>query len=464
MRRSFVKESFFSLPAEALFAFHERPDAFRLLTPESFEIEVLSTASTLRPSEDVVRFVTRPLGLPQRMAMVHTRYEPPHLFVDEQLQGPFSTWRHDHQLRAGGWKGDPAVMLRDWIRISHPLLFLPLPLIRRQLRELFAYRHRITAQTLAAEMAAGPMAGLRVAVTGATGLIGRRLCELLQEQGCHVIALVREPQRAQLEEGIEQVRWDFDDPGQGDWRAALERADALVHLAGTPLFAQRWTPEFKLRMERSRVEGTRQLVQAMAAAQRRPRVFVSASAIGFYGQDAGGLCDERAPPGQDLLARICLGWEDEARAAERLGVRCVQLRIGIVLSEASGALKEMLPLFRLGLGAVLGRPEPWINWVHLEDVVRVCTMALLDEGLQGPLNVVAPHPVSNAVFARTLGQVLGRPCLLRAPVWALKFGIGEAAEYASGGPRVLADEVRGRGYRFFFDDLEGAYQSLLGRW
>jgi uncharacterized protein (TIGR01777 family) len=172
---------------------------------------------------------------------------------------------------------------------------------------------------------------------------------------------------------------------------------------------------------------------------------------------------ESSPAGGDLLADICTAWEAEARAVERAGVRSVQVRTGVVLSPASGALKEMLPLFRLGLGGVLGRPTPWMNWIHLEDVARIFVMALDDGELSGPLNAVAPHPVINRTLANTLGHVLRRPSLMRYPEALLRVGIGEAARYAAGGPRVLADRVQELGYTFFFPELELALRHLLRR-
>jgi uncharacterized protein (TIGR01777 family) len=190
---------------------------------------------------------------------------------------------------------------------------------------------------------------------------------------------------------------------------------------------------------------------------------VSASAQGIYGRDPERLVDEASPEGDDLLARLCVAWEQEARVAEDVGIRAVQVRIGIVLSPESGALREMLLPFKLGLGGVLGHPHPWINWIHLEDCVRILLMAVLDESMLGPINAVAPHPVTNKIFAHTLARVLRRPCLLRYPPFLMRALIGEAGDYSSGGPRVRADLVQEGGYEFFFQELEPALRSLLGR-
>lgn len=465
MKAVFARESFFSAPREELFAFHERPDAFAALTPPWSGVEVLETVSTLAPSDERARFVTRFLFLRFAFEMAHTVYEPPARFVDEQRAGLFTSWRHEHRFAAAGGERMPAALLRDEIRFAHPLLFLFKPFVTGRLGRLFEFRHAETARALREGAAGRTLAGRRIAITGATGLLGRRLGEVLREQGAAVIGLVRDVERARrrLDPGIELVRFDFHHPEDGDWRARLDGVDGVVHLAGTPLFARRWTASFKQEMEASRVEGTRQIVEAIAAATRRPPVLVTASAIGIYGNDPRREVDEDTPPGDDLLARICERWEAAARPVEEAGVRLVLPRLGIVLSRRSGALKEMLLPFRLGLGGVFGRPEPFINWIHLEDAVRIIALALVDERLSGPYNLVAPAPVDNATYARTLARVLGRPALLRYPAGLLRALIGPAAEYASGGPRVASGRLDGAGYRFFYEELEPALRNALGR-
>jgi len=464
MKQVFQKETFLSAPPEAVFAFHEHPEAFRILSPPSFNVDVRSTASTLRPSEDIVRFNTNVMGLSFPFAMVHTVYRPPGLFVDEQLIGFFSYWKHEHRFLRGGWREDPATLLRDRIEYSHPLLIAGNFVVKGRLGGLFEFRHDATRRELAEAMRGGPTTG-RVVVTGATGLIGRRLVEVLVDKGIEVTALVRSPERSRslFDDSVTTARWDFTKPEKGNWRDHIDGADAVVHLAGTPLFAKRWTPDFKKEMEESRTLSTRQLVEAISAAKQRPKVLINASAQGIYGVDPERLVREGSAFGDDILSRICIAWEKEARAVEAAGVRSVQARIGIVLSPESGALKEMLPFFKLGFGGVLGSPSPWINWIHLEDCVRMLLMALLDESLEGPLNVVSPHPVPNKTFAHTLARVLRRPCLARYPEALMRLVMGEAGSYSSGGPRVTADLAEEHGYEFFYDELEPALRNLLCR-
>jgi uncharacterized protein len=466
MRRVFAKDSFFSLPAEALFEFHERPDAFKLLTPSDFAAEVHSTASTLRPSGEIVSFTKREMGLPFQFEMIHTVYEKPWLFVDEQLRGPFSTWKHEHSFLQGGWDRDPATLMRDKVTYAHPLLFAGNFAVAWPLAKLFEERHAITQRELAEAMRAPSKTRRRkIVITGATGLIGGRIAELLIEKGERVVLLVRNIEKARHRFGDQAsyAEWDFHHPERGDWRAALAEAEGVIHLAGTPLFAKRWTPEFKRDMKESRTLSTRQLVEAIKASDHKPESFVCASAIGVYGPDPTLLADETSPAGDDLLADICEAWEEEARAVEEAGVRSVQMRIGVVVDRRSGALKEMMPLFWLGGGGILGAPDRWLNWIHLEDAARIFLMALYNDELSGPYNVAAPRPVTNRTFAYTLAHVLRRPCLMRYPELLIRIAIGEAATYAAGGPRVTADLIRSKGYTFFFDDLEEALRSLLGR-
>jgi len=463
MKTRFNKESFFSLPREAVFAFHERPDAFQLLTPPSHNIEVISTASTLKPSDDVVRFIASFLFLKFRFEMVHTDYEPPERFVDQQKKGLFSSWRHEHRFVSGGWEKAPACMLSDSIDFSHPLLPLFVPFVRHRLSSLFEYRHQKTKEAVDQQAKSTPHAGATVAITGATGLIGRRITEILLEMGVRVVALCRNTEAAERRLGpdVEVVSWDFTRPDAGDWKRYLDGADALIHLAGTPLFKQRWSAAFKEEIRESRVSSTRQLVEAIRSTAKRPPVFVSASAVGIYGTDPNRVCGEDASPADDLLAEVCTAWEHEAKQLDAEGVRTVQIRIGIVLDTRSGALKEVLPLFRFGLGGTLGLPDPWFNWISLEDVARIFVMAVFDADLKGPYNAVAPHPVTNREFARAIGRILKRPLLGVYPIQLLKILIGDAADYSSGGVQARSEKIQQAGYCFFFEELEPALHNAL---
>jgi len=464
MKKVFEKQSFFSVPKKDLFQFHERPDAFNLLTPAEEEIEVLSTASTLAPSDDVVRFVSKFLMFKFRFAMVHTEYEPFSLFVDEQKEGLFQSWRHEHRFFEAGWREDPSSCLVDRIEIAHPLLPCFFPFVQNKLKGLFAFRHQVTARELSKTSAAGNHSPMKaVIVTGATGLIGSRITEILLEKGVQVYAFVRNPEKARktLPPDAIPIEWDFHTPEKDGWKGILAKADGVIHLAGTPLFEKRWTKGFKKEMEQSRVLGTKMLVDAIRDSKHRPQVFVSASALGIYGTSPGGVVEEESPPADDLLARICVNWENEAAKLNQENVRTVLMRIGIVLSTRSGALKELLPLFRGGLGGTMGYPDRYINWIHIEDVARMFVMALFNGKMAGPYNAVGPRPVLNRDFARAIARAVHRPAIMNMPTSMLKLVIGEAGEYAAGGPQASSAKIEQAGYEFFFGSVEAALDHLL---
>jgi len=321
MRARFKKASVFTASKRELFELHERDDAFSLLTPASENVEVQSTASTLAPSDDVVRFTVHFGPLKFSFENIHTVYKPYDLFVDEQRKGLFSLWRHEHRFMEAGWEKDPSSMLTDEITYSHPLLRLFNPFVRHRLGKLFEFRHRITAEELSKEGKPGQAEkGENCIVTGATGLIGRRIVQILNEKGYHVIAFARNVEKARnlLGKKVTCVHWDFKKPDEGDWKSYISRANSLIHLAGTPLFKQRWNAEFKKEMEESRILGTRQLVDAIISSEKGPRVFVSASALGYYGGDADKVVDESSQPADDLLASICVNWENEVERHPRV--------------------------------------------------------------------------------------------------------------------------------------------------
>ncbi len=297
-----------------------------------------------------------------------------------------------------------------------------------------------------------------VAVTGATGFVGKRLVAQLIAAGHEVVALTRS--RADAERRLpvrcRLVEWN---PDAGRIEAgALEGLDAVVNLAGAGVADGRWTAKRKDLIRRSRVEATRLLVDTMAAlpADRRPRVLVSASAIGFYGDRGDEIVTEQSPGGAGFLADVCRAWEAAARAAETHGIRTVVVRIGVVLGRDGGALARMLPPFRLGLGGRIGSGRQWMSWVHLDDLVALVAFAIERQDVQGVLNAVAPAPTANADFVATLGRVLGRPTLLPVPSSALQLALGEMAGVLLEGQHVLPAAAEAYGFRFRHPQLAGA--------
>jgi uncharacterized protein len=293
---------------------------------------------------------------------------------------------------------------------------------------------------------------MRVAVTGATGTIGAALLGALRERGDQATALSRSGADG-------AVRWAA--PSQEPAPAeALAGRDAVVHLLGEPL-DQRWSDAAKREIRNSRVLGTRNLVAGLRAlpGEQRPRVLVSQSAVGFYGARGDEPVDESEPPGEDFLARVVVDWEAEALAAAELGVRVVVTRTGVVLSSGGGALRKMLPFFKLGIGGPVAGGRQYVPWVHLDDVVGALLFALDSEALKGPANVTAPDPATNGELSRALGRVLRRPAFAPVPAFALRLLYGEMATIVTTGQRAVPRRLTELGYAFRRPDLEGALRE-----
>jgi uncharacterized protein (TIGR01777 family) len=299
---------------------------------------------------------------------------------------------------------------------------------------------------------------LRVAVTGATGLVGSALVTALLAAGHRVDRVSRRPPRP----GSTDIQWD---PAAGrlDPRA-LEGVDGVVHLAGESIAAARWTAAAKARIRDSRVAGTRLVAETLARLDRRPRVLVSASAIGYYGHRGSQALIEDSPPGVGFLAEVARAWEAAADPARAAGVRVVHPRLGLVLAGQGGALPRMLVPFRLGLGGPIGDGRQYWSWIALADVIRVVELALALESLAGPVNAVAPAPATNREFTRALGRVLARPTPLPLPAPAVRLLMGEMGQaLLLDSARVLPRRLERAGFRFRHPDLEGALRAALGR-
>jgi uncharacterized protein (TIGR01777 family) len=303
-----------------------------------------------------------------------------------------------------------------------------------------------------------------VLVTGASGMVGSTVIANLSTQGQRVVSVVR--RRSASQTSAQQIRWDLTNPLPEDERAlAEENFSAVVHLAGDPVFAI-WTPARKKSIYSSRVDGTRNLSRYLAGLprDRRPEVLVCASAVGFYGNRGDELLTESSAPGIGFLAETCVHWEAAAQPARDAGIRVVHLRIGIVITSKGGALTAMLPAFRFGLGGRLGSGQQWMSWIALEDLAAVIEHAINSSDLSGPVNAVAPNPVTNAEFTRTLADVLGRPAIIPVPTFALKLLPGRMAEEALlASARVVPGVLLKRNFGFQYPTLEHALQHALGK-
>lgn len=327
----------------------------------------------------------------------------------------------------------------------------------------------------------------RVVVTGATGLIGRSVCKELQAKGYQVVVFSRDPQKARqsVPGAADYVAWTPSE--SGPWASAIDGAYGVIHLAAASLFERRWNQEYKREIIKSREVGARGLVNAMAQAQTKPKVFVSIAAVGYYGAQGDRKLDESAPTGDDFLAQVCQVWEREPKRAEELGVRTAIVRSGVVigsdrrsglpidLSHASlsrpgiilktdaGAFPLLaLPFYFFAGGPILPGTQ-WLSWVHIADIVGILIMALEDERVSGPINATAPDPQTNRDFAKTLGRVMGRPAWLPVPGFALKLMLGEMADMITTGQRVIPKKALELGYRFKYPTSEQAIQQIVSK-
>ena len=301
---------------------------------------------------------------------------------------------------------------------------------------------------------------LRVAIPGGTGLIGTRLVGELLDRGHEPIVLTRSPERSRDRfPGIGVRRWSPED--SGDNCAPFDDADAIVNLAGAPIDAGRWTVERKDRIRDSRVNGTRRVVRCAASGSRRAEVLVAGSAVGYYGSRGDACLDEGTAGGTGFLADVCEALEREAEAASDLGMRVIRLRTGVVLSAEGGALEKISRPFRFGLGGRLADGRQWFSWIHMADLVRMIVHCLETRSISGAVNAVSPNPVSNADFTKTLGDVLGRPAVLRVPGPVLRLAIGELADALLSSQRAVPDRLLRDGFSFEFPDLRQALEDCL---
>jgi uncharacterized protein (TIGR01777 family) len=305
---------------------------------------------------------------------------------------------------------------------------------------------------------------MRVLVTGGTGLVGRRLVPRLLERGEQVIVLSRQSS-PELPPACSSVQGD---PAiAGPWLERLAGCDAVIHLAGENVFARRWRKRFKKKLYDSRIDSTFLIAAELAKHPCRPdgsaKIFVSASAIGYYGPHDHEELDEEDPPGNDFLAEICIDWERAASAAGEAGVRVCHPRIGMVLDDGGGALPKLVRPFRWFLGGPMGSGKQWISWIHVADMVGLLLHALDCADQVGPFNATAPEPLTNWGFCKLLGKVLNRPCWLTVPGFMLRLLIGPASSVVTSGQRVLPRRAVKLGYLYRFPDLEQALRDLLNR-
>lgn len=449
---AFARESALPVPPRAVYDWHAAPGAFQRLTPPWDRVEVESASGGIKTGARVVLRIGRP-PFTLRWTAEHTEHQCGEMFVDVQRSGPFKSWRHSHLFlpHAGG------SLLRDEISYQLPLGavggLMAGRSVRRKLDRMFRYRHDVTREDLRAHTEWPPGAIRRVLLTGASGLIGSALHAFLTTGGLEVLPLRRSP------------RIPGESPGWADpERVRTFAPDAVIHLAGEPLLGGRLGPAKQQSVRESRVDLTRSLCRILRSLEKPPRVLLSASAVGIYGDRGSAEVTETTPPGTGFLCNLCNDWEAAARSLADVGTRIALLRIGVVLSPQGGALRAMLPAAKLGLGGPLGSGQQFIPWISIDDCIYAIHRAMMDDQISGPVNICAPEPATSRELARTLGRVLKRPAILPVPAFALRLRFGALADEALLSsacvrPQVLAS----RGFSFRHATLESALRHLLGR-
>jgi uncharacterized protein (TIGR01777 family) len=446
------------VPADEAFAWHERPGALERLLPPWERVQVLERDDGVRDgARTVLRVRTGPVST--RWVAVHRDYVPGRQFVDEQVDGPMASWRHLHAFEPDG---PSASVVTDRVEYSAPFGVLgaaaDLWVARSRIARMLDYRHRVLPADLATHARFRERPRLHVAITGATGLLGSTLTHFLTTGGHRVTPVTRDARARGA------IHWDpaagLLDPDR------LAGVDAVVHFAGETV-GVRWTEARKRRIRESRLQSTRLLAETIARMPRPPRVLVSASGVGAYGNRGEEILTESsstldAP--SDFFVELAREWEAATEPARAAGVRVVTTRLGVVLTPAGGALRQMLPAYRIGAGGPLGAGDQWMSWVAMDDALGALHHALMNDALSGPVNVTGPEPVRSRDFARTLGRVLRRPALVPVPASGLRLLFGEMADVALlSSQRVLPSRLLETGYAFRYPALEGALRHVLGR-
>ncbi|MBS9535904.1 TIGR01777 family oxidoreductase [Mycobacterium sp. M1] len=446
-----VFSSIVDAPRDEVFAWHERPGAFARLSPPWQPMHLLAESDSLRDGQAKLAL---PGGLRWIAQHQPDGYDPPRRFVDEVGGSTLASlpkritlrWRHTHEFDE---LGDGKTRVTDRVETQIPALML---------RPMFVYRHRQLADDLAAHRDAKDhgLAAATVAVTGASGLVGSSLTAFLTTGGHRVIRLVRRSPT-----NPDERQWNPDGPDP----TVLAGVDAVIHLAGASI-AGRFTDAHRQAIRDSRIGPTRKLAELAAQTEHGPSVLICASAVGYYGYDRGDeALTEASERGDGFLADVVADWEDVLAPAEAAGLRVVRIRTGIVQSPRGGTLRLLRPLFAAGLGGRLGDGRQWLPWVGIDDLVDIYYRALWDAAMSGAVNAVAPNPVRNSEYTKTLGRVMHRPTVLPVPGLGPRVLLGQegARELACASQRVLPGYLTEVGHRFRTPNLEHALRHLLGR-
>jgi len=453
--RSFIYQSYYPCSAEDLYLYHSRPGALERLLPPWERNSIISQRGNISPGSRVkLKMYAGPF--PFYFHARHIEEIPGKMFRDIQEKGPFSSWSHSHFFH----NIDNGSLLEDRIEYTLPShQFLPsflIHYIEKKLTRIFQQRQR----TLTADIALHQRCSqtpLKILITGASGVLGKSLVPLLTTGGHTIWTLVRR----QPDPKKNEIFWD---PAANVLnKSDLPELDGVIHLAGEYIGLNRWTVASKQRVLESRTRGTELLAKTLAALKTPPKVLLSSSAVGYYGNCDNQLTDETAPQGEAFISTVCQQWEKAARPAGDAGIRTVFLRMGVSMTPRGGALRKILANSPLGFIRHFGTGKQYISWISADDLVSAILHALTTSNLHGPINITAPEPVTNEELMRTLAQITGRPLLFPMPGRLVQMMYGQMArEILLSGCRVSNKKLIDSGFEFRHPNLEKALQDLLG--
>ena len=454
----FKKRCEIDAPVEDVFKWHARPGAIQRLSPPWDPLEIISRTGGINAGAEV-KMKLNAGPIPIKWHARHVEYQENILFKDIQVKGPFSKWIHTHRFKNSA---TAKCILEDSIEYALPLhpfgTAVMGTFVEKKLKQIFTYRHNTTIADIAAHQSRKQQGPLKILISGASGLLGSTLIPFLRTGGHTVLQLVRRPpikENGEIRWDPANSRLDIDD---------TDAIDAVIHLSGENIGEGHWSPEKKKRIIDSRVQSTRLIAETISKMKNPPKVFLCASAIGFYGDRGNVPVDESDTVGNDFISDVCRIWEESTEAAVAAGIRTAFLRIGIVLSPQGGALGKLLLPFTLGIGGKISTGRQYMSWISIDDTIGAIYHALFDKNISGPVNLVSPNPATNHEFTKALAKVLSRPAYFTVPKFAIETVFGEMGrETILSSTRVKPSVLSETGYSFRHPDLEGALRHLLGK-
>ncbi len=456
---TFVKRTHIRAPVEEVFKWHSRQGALERLSPPWDPVRVIERKGGINKGARVV-LEMKAGPFPYKWAAEHTDYEENRMFRDRQVRGPFSSWVHTHSFEPDA---NDASFFED--RIDYALPFYPFgqmfggTSVKAKLERIFRYRHATTVEDISLHLSGKNIKKpMKILMTGSSGLLGSAMIPFFTTGGHIVNTLVRRTQ-------VPEKGGAFWDPEQKKLDPSVfDGIDAVIHLAGEHIGEGRWTDEKKRRIIESRTKGTSLIAETISRLSSPPPVFISASAIGYYGNREDRILTEDDKPGDDFISKVCGEWEKSARSAVSAGIRVVFMRIGIALSPAGGALRRLYLPFAAGVGGKIASGSQYMSWIGIDDVIGAFFHVLAESKISGAVNVVSTNPVTNLEFTKTLGKVISRPTIFSVPAAAINLAFGEMGrEVLLSSTRVMPEKLIETGYRFRNPDLSGALSHLLGK-